>query len=275
MSNKIFEKLLVDEIETFRNSFSNVSKDLFTNSDEKLFHPGEYGMYREAISRKFIKSFSPAHLDIDQGFLINSKDDLSTQCDIVIYDARFTPLLKNRELQRFFPVETTSAIGEVKSNLSFTNFKTALIKLARTKEISEYVKNPSVIYRNKQGDFSPMTYPNDLVTTFLICQKLDFDIKRIEEVYDDSIKVRHRHNMILSMEDGLILYEWSTKERIGMHYLPTIDGIRQQNFGFYSIREAGISCFKVFCNYLFEALCFRTLMFTQISDYMEHYEHEQ
>ena len=271
MSNRIFEQLMIEEIEIFKNSFSNVSKELFTSANnDRLFHCGEFGMYREAITRKFLKSFTPSYLDVDQGFVINSNEDVSTQCDIVIYDTRYTPLLKNKELQRFFPVETVCAVGEVKSNLEFNDFKIALLKLAKTKKISEYISSPSIIYRSMPGEFSPQKNPYDLITTFLICQKLDFDIKRIVEVYENDIDVRHRHNLILSIEDGLILYEWSTKENIGMNYLPTIDGIRQQNWALYSLKEAGISCYKVFCNFLFQALCYKTIMFTQISNYMEH-----
>jgi hypothetical protein len=201
MANRIFENILTQEIEDFRNSFANVSKKLFVDDNDKLLHPGEFGMYREAIVRKFLKSFAPGYLGIDQGFLINSNDENSSQCDIILYDSRYTPLLKNKELQRFFPIETVSAIGEVKSNLDFVNFKTALLKLAYAKKMSEYIKNPSIIYRHQTGDFSPQTYPYDLITSFLICQKLNFNPKRITEVYDDNIEVRHRHNMILSIED--------------------------------------------------------------------------
>ncbi len=268
MSNKIFEQLLLEEIDIFKNSFSKISKELFTNDKEKLIHPGEFGMYRESIARKFLKSFTPANLDIDQGFLINSNDEVSTQCDIVIYNPKYTPLLKNRELQRFFPVETVCSVGEVKSILSFSDFKIALLKLAKTKKISEYVKNPSIIFRSKAGDFSPKQYPNDLISTFIICQKLDFDLKRIIEVYDTSIEVRHRHNMILSIEDGLILYELPTQGELGVHYLPTIDGVTQLNFGHQGFENGDDRYIKVFCNYLFQALTFRTILFTQISDYM-------
>jgi hypothetical protein len=268
MANKIFDQLLKEEIDVFINSFSKVSKKLFSKDDERLIHPGEFGMYRESIARKFMRSFTPANLDIDQGFLINSNNEVSTQCDIVIFDSKYTPLLKNSELQRFFPVETVCAVGEVKSTLSFSDFKIALHKLAKTKKISENVKSPSIIFRHQSGDFSPKEYSNDLITTFLICQKLDFDIKRIVDVYDESFEVRHRHNMILSIEDGLILYEYSTKDKPGVLHLPTIDGKQQLDWALQSYSEGDIRHFKVFCNYMFDALSFRTILFTQISDYM-------
>lgn len=274
MANTIFNQLLEEEIEIFKNSFSNVSKGIFTRDDEKLIHPGEFGMYRESIARKFMASFTPANLDIDQGFLINSNNEVSTQCDIVIYDSKYTPLLRNRELQRFFPIETVCSVGEVKSTMSFTDFKIALHKLAKTKKISEFVKNPSIIYRQQPGDFSPKESPNDLITTFLICQKFDFDPKKISEVYDASFEVRHRHNMILSIEDGLILYAHGTKDDLAMIHLPTIDGKNQLNWALQSPKDDNLKYFKVFCNYMFDASCFKTILFTQISDYMK-YNHLQ
>lgn len=113
MANKIFDQLLLEEIDIFKTSLSKKSKQLFTNENEIIIHPGEFGMNREAIVNKFMSFFTPANLDFDQGFLINSNNEANTQCDIIIYDPKYTPLFKNRELQRYFPVETFCAMGEV------------------------------------------------------------------------------------------------------------------------------------------------------------------
>ena len=117
MPNRIFEEILLEEIETFKNSFSNVSKKMFHDPEtNKLIHSGEFGMYREAIAKKFLRFFVPVRLEIDQGFLLNSINEVSTQCDIVIYDKNVTPLIRSNELQRFYPVETVCSVGEIKSN---------------------------------------------------------------------------------------------------------------------------------------------------------------
>lgn len=268
MANRIFDNILIDEIESFEKSFSNTSKDLFTNDSKKLIHPGEFGTYREAIARRFLKSFCPAYIDVDQGFLINTNDEVSTQCDIIAYDRRYTPMIKSKELQRFFPVETVAAIGEVKSTLSFTEFKTALNKLAKSKKMTEYIESPWIVQEGKIKEFKPDTNPFDLAFSFLVCQKLNFKLDRIVEAYENDVQLRHRHNIILSIEDGLILYDFQDYAEKGIHIFPTVDGKSQQAWISYSKEKNGINCYKVFCNYLFQSICSRTKIIPQISDYM-------
>ena len=270
MPNKIFDQILVEEIEIFMNSFSNVSKKMFINGeDESLIHAGEFGMYREALVKRFLRFFIPPKLEIDQGFLINSTDDVSTQCDVVIYDKNYTPLIRSNELQRFYPVETVCAVGEVKSNVSFTALKTALIKLYKSKEMSTKVASDRVIRRSYPGDYNPEKISDDRITTFLICQKLDFKLDRLTEIYDEDTDPKFMHNMILSLEDGLILYSNTDKDgKPSMHLNPTWDGITQNDLSSYRFETGGIDCIKIFCNLLFNATTFRSIVLPEILSYM-------
>ena len=91
MSSKIFESLLKEKIDIFRSSFSATAKDFFYDEKKKrIFHNCEFGTYRETIVRDFLKFIVPGALDISTGFLISSLDDISTQCDIVIFDSKMT-----------------------------------------------------------------------------------------------------------------------------------------------------------------------------------------
>jgi hypothetical protein len=110
-----------------------IGKNIFSNDNGKLIHPGEFGIYREAICKRFLEFIIPKKLSIDNGFLINTNNEVSTQCDIVIYDSKHTPLVQSNELQRFFPIETVCAIGEVKSTLSKAQLKETLLKLSKVK----------------------------------------------------------------------------------------------------------------------------------------------
>ena len=75
MANTIFNRLLKEKIDNFKDSFLNVSEDLFKNNGKnKPFHPGEFGLYREAISKRFLEFIVPQKLSIDKGFLINYND---------------------------------------------------------------------------------------------------------------------------------------------------------------------------------------------------------
>lgn len=124
-------------------------------------------MDREKTVKNFLKYFIPERLNIDDGFIITSDDFISTQCDIIIYDKSSTPLIEGENSQNFFTQETVVAIGEVKSNLNKCNLGKALNKL----------------------DFD-----------------LDNIISDIDSLYDSDINYKDRHNMSLSLNDGIILY---------------------------------------------------------------------
>ena len=141
MPNFIFDSLIEEKIEIFKNQFANTSKQVFFDPDnKKLIHPGEFGLYREVIVKNFIKFLIPQIVTMDNGFLITPKDNVSTQCDIIIYYKNVTPLIESSELQKFFPIETVIGVGEVKSTLSKKQFKEALNKLADVKMLREDVE---------------------------------------------------------------------------------------------------------------------------------------
>ncbi|KQO29075.1 hypothetical protein ASF10_22640 [Flavobacterium sp. Leaf82] len=210
MSSKIFDALLNEKIDFFKNSFSNNS-EIYFDSNRKLISPLEYGMYKEHACKEFLKFIIPSRYRIDDGFVINANEQITTQCDIVIYDSNNTPLFESGIKQRFFPMETVLAIGEVKSTLSKRELKNAINKLAKSKSIRKENQNPSIIYRKTTETFKEYNHPFDQIISFIICQKLKFKVTDIDfdTLYDKEIPVTDRHNMILSIEDGLFLYRHS------------------------------------------------------------------
>ena len=70
-----------------------------------MFHPGEYGKYREEIVRNLFRNILYEDLDISEGFLINNQNQHSTQCDVIVYDSKKTPILKeNNKLEKIIVV---------------------------------------------------------------------------------------------------------------------------------------------------------------------------
>ncbi|HKP95408.1 MAG TPA: DUF6602 domain-containing protein, partial [Fibrobacteria bacterium] len=140
MGNRVFDALLVEQFEIFKQAFVSSSRQIFFDeSTQRLIHPGEFGTFRETICKDFLRHFVPRRLGFGTGFLINTFDEISTQCDIVVYDSNVTPLIQSEEKQRFFPVESVCGVGEIKSVLNKTSLKSALNKLAEVKRISERV----------------------------------------------------------------------------------------------------------------------------------------
>ncbi|XRG77040.1 DUF6602 domain-containing protein [Rossellomorea sp. GAMAL-10_SWC] len=145
MTSKIFDEVLDRHINFFIEDFCYRSIELFKPSEkDKFFHSGEFGVYREQIVRSFLKKLIPTNLEIGTGFIINDKSEVSTQCDVIVFDKVNTPL---QDDVPFYPIETVVAIGEVKSNLDTTGLKEALKKLAKNKELRENVSAPSVLRR--------------------------------------------------------------------------------------------------------------------------------
>lgn len=260
----------MEQIEIFRNSFSNVSKRLFYDEVQgKLIHPGEYGLYREAIVKDFLKFIVPLNLDISQGFVINSNNDISTQCDIVVYDSRVTPLIQSESRQRFFPVETVCAVGEIKSNLSKQDFKIAINKLTKVKRQRENLNTKTLIRKVFPGEYNPEFCPYDQLFTFLICQKLDFDLQNIvtdiNNLYSSDLTYRYRHNLVLSLEDGLLLY-YDPKERRPMMY-PTL-GYECLKNRLVKPSSNQLIHYKLFATYIFMGISRTTILFPEMADYI-------
>ena len=211
MASTVFTGILEEKINHFITAFEKTSRIAFENPiTGKLNHPGEFGNYRESIAKEFLRFLIPHRLDISSGFVITPNDSVSTQCDIIIYDRNSSPLIQNLEMQRFFPVETVCGIGEIKSNMSKAEFKVAINKLARNKILKEVYEGENFIFRYTAGKYDPKNFINDNIFTFIICNNFDFNIvdylDEIDSWYDSDIQEHQKHNVILSINDGLICY---------------------------------------------------------------------
>lgn len=269
MASEIFESLLKEKIDHFKSSFLSTSKNVFYDKKNKqIFHAGEYGTYRESIVKDFLQFIVPRDLDISTGFLITSMDDVSTQCDVVVFDSKMTPIYEEGSRQRFFQVESVHCIGEVKSVLSKKQFKEAVNKLAKNKALSERMDSVTILKKSPDGPYDPVNHPYDLIPSFLICQKLDFDITSIESdidgLYETEIKHRHKHNMILSIEDGLLSYYDSNGKTLPYCRLGGTD----LKHRFTSSRDNKHVHFKLFTSYMFMLNTNKTLFYPDISNYM-------
>lgn len=269
MSNRIFDALYREKIDIFKNSFSATSTEVFFDPENKrLIHAGEYGMYRESVVRDFLNFIVPQRLSISNGFLMSVMDDISTQCDVVIFDSKMTPLFQGGDRHRFFPVESVYCIGEVKSNLSRAAFREAINKLARNKAISERIKSPSLSVNSSGFYFDPTNNPFHIYSSVLICKKLDFDISNLEneldELYSDEIQFRHRHNMILSIEDGLLAYSAPEGKNLPFPM------IRQQNHKncFLTPKDDGYYHMKLFGTFMFMLTSGKISIYPEFSEYI-------
>jgi len=269
--NQTFSALLNEKINLFRYSFSESARQVFTDlTTRKLFHPGEFGTYREEILREFLRPCVPARLEIGTGFLINSSDDVSTQLDVVIYDPSVIPRFESIDHQRFFPVEGVCAIGEVKSVLSKCELREALNKLARAKATADHVSSTIPIHRDPaiaSQTFNREAHVYDQLFSFLVCESLKFDTSslatEVSSWYESDIKSHHKHNLVLSISDGLLLYVDANKKS---WMYPTSNWPVKNRFVQPNGNEA--LHFYFFCTYMYSATTSATILFPEMLAYM-------
>lgn len=270
--NQAFAALLNEKIELFIHSFTVAARQSFVDpSTGKLFHAAEFGTYREKILREFLRLAVPARLDLGTGFLINAAGDVSTQADVVVYDRSAVPRVESNEHQRFFPVEGVCAIGEVKSRLSKTALRDALNKLARVKAKADQVSSTIPIYRSptlKDSAFDRETVQYDQLFSFLVCEGFDFDPTTLaNEVggwYEPDIKAHHKHNMVLSVENGLLLYVDNNKK--SWMYPPTPTWPAKNRF--VSVAPGNKDHFYLFSTYMNIATTSSTILYPEMTAYM-------
>lgn len=205
--NEIFRNLTIENLLNLKASFTNSKKIFWSKENNRLFHPGEYGSYREELLKKWLRMYVPRKFDISSGFVINAEGKVSTQCDIVIYDRSVTPHIETIDDQNFFPVEAVVAVGEVKSEISScAELNKYLLKLSELKKLrqSNFTQRVySSMFKDK-FDISKNSYHN--IFTFLICHKFNFNFS-LKDLNYDNIEAKFKQNLILSLEDGIINYQ--------------------------------------------------------------------
>ena len=194
------------KIANFINEYTNANQ-LFENSGvrNRLLHPGEYGIYKELLVNKLFTFALPKKISYGTGFIINSRGDITSQCDLVLYDERNAPFLENDKTNRFFPQEVVYGIGEIKSKLTKKQLLESLIKLSNCKKIRQ------PFYNADGTEVNPEKSPYQNIFTFLICdevtdwnENIALEIK--QEYIKNGIDIPYWFNIILSLKNGVIAY---------------------------------------------------------------------
>lgn len=267
MQNNIFEKYLITKFNSFIEAFSDTAEQIFIEKSGKLIQPHDFGVYRENICKGFIRNFISSRLEIGSGFLINTFDSVGTQCDIIVYDKINTPKILGDNNNPFFTVETVAGIGEIKSAVTKNQLKEAINKLARNKMLKQ-INHPVYIFKDHYNPkFDPANNNRDTIFSFVVCKKFDFDYSNIQNeiasMYDDDIPIEYRHNLILSVEDGLLCY-FDDKNKSLMY--PKND-LKLKN-RFVKIDSNKYIHLKLFSSHISIGINSSSILYPEITDYM-------
>ena len=271
MTNQIFAALENQAIDSFVAEFTAVSREIFFDETARqLRHPGEFGAFRERLCARFLSLFIPSYLGVGSGFLIDSNDQVSSQSDLVVYDSQYTPMMTDSQNFRFFPIETVVCIGEVKSTLEKKEFFDALTKLARNKELCN-VSGKSIARRSAGIDAEDIGHHFDTAASFLICERLRFSVKdltaQITAHYErENVPVEFRHNLVLSIDDGILCYSNHLVQRNIAWMYPVSNDERMKN-RLVTPGHNGRNHFRIFTAYMFMICANTTVYLPNIGDY--------
>ena len=94
MASDIMRNIIEQKVDVFASLFGNDANKLFKR-ENKLIHPLEYGMYRERCAKELLELVCNRNIAISDGFLISSENNVSTQCDIIMYQKNTMPVIDN------------------------------------------------------------------------------------------------------------------------------------------------------------------------------------
>lgn len=87
-----------------------------------LGHPVAKGDNFENAWTNFLQTYLPSRYECSNGFIVDSRNNVSDQIDIIIYDKYFSPFFLNIGSNKYIPAESVYAVFEVKPVLDKKNF---------------------------------------------------------------------------------------------------------------------------------------------------------
>ena len=100
-------------------------------------HKGLKGDEAARLVRMFLNDHLPKRFMAGAGFIIDQRDQISKQTDVVIYDAMNCPVYRASEEAAIFPADNVAAVVEVKSRIDKEKFKEAAANINVAKSLAK------------------------------------------------------------------------------------------------------------------------------------------
>lgn len=197
----------------------DLGKDLIRDFEKsaKTTHPHSVGDGREKSAINKLKDILPDGVGVGSGFIIDSYGNVSSQCDIIIYEKNLCLKFNNDdERNRYYNCESVIAVGEVKSDIRKKELLDTLQKMKKIKNLKRYTKNDNSFrrYLTTQGligtndeKIDQKNKSLDQIFTFLICNSFKMSIdKIIEEIKLVDYKKYEYMNCLISVDGKFISY---------------------------------------------------------------------
>ena len=93
-------------------------------------HRALKGQQAENLVRTFLAGHLPKRFDVGSGFIIDPDNSISTQSDVIIYDAYNCPVYRVSDDAAIFPSENVAAVVDVKARLDKKKLSEAFKNIA-------------------------------------------------------------------------------------------------------------------------------------------------
>lgn len=176
-----------------------------------ITHPGEKGRELELHVCSLLRDFLPAEYGLTTGFIVwrpkNGREtELSSQLDIIIYDAMIGPLIRFGAFD-VVPLEAVYGYVEVKASISSSSAKTNSI--AACLKTNETIRRMKARWFNDVAEGSPPQYvtrcstwlaPRAFVVAFESADKATFDADAFATRFANSLLrsgAAHIHGLLI------------------------------------------------------------------------------
>jgi hypothetical protein len=178
-------------------------------AERMVAHPGELGVGREEIIRRFLRSYLSARFEVSTGFVFDSQGNVSKQLDIIIANAFVCPRFETAGGIRYYPCESVVAVGQVKSSLtSDADLQRALANLESVKELDRSANGRAFDAERREEIDHVNNHLHQIFTFLFICGKAMKD-STMQAAFMDRVLVTAPHvwtNIILALDQYLITF---------------------------------------------------------------------
>ena len=117
---------------------SNLHEDIqrrLQSVRETIGHNGTMGDGSENVWLELLRKYLPARYAVEKAFVVDSRDTMSDQIDVVVFDRQYTPFIFVIENQKVVPAESVYAVFEAKQAVNAGMIAYAQKKVASVRSL--------------------------------------------------------------------------------------------------------------------------------------------
>jgi hypothetical protein len=173
-------------------------------------HRGVKGDEANRLVKAFLDAHLPKRFSVGSGFIIDRRDNVSKQTDVIIYDALNCPVYRASDEAGIFPADNVAAVVEVKSKLDGEKLRDAAENIAAAKGLAKTTPPPTPFLVQTQTLGCVFAFESELT------------VDTIAERYGDVLRkggLGHHIDLILLLDRAV--YSLAAKPR-GADWAPCI-----------------------------------------------------